>query len=239
MQPNPTSPEVDSPEQPLPPLRLRHLLAITTTCALSITGLVAFDRWVRGGPAIDHPVVIGCMVVIAAAVSASVVATAVQLRWRWRGLRGRLDPGARLSVAIAVAAIGYFAALIVSLLVFHLNHDAFPVAWIVSRVLLILWLLAYLLRGVASPNSCLAWRVAFASLTASVLSMAIAGWHFWCTILAVPVALAAAQDLITGTSRHWTHWLGAAAMLGILIALATITLFPDAASAPVRGYFGW
>jgi hypothetical protein len=220
-----------------PPLRIHHLLVWSAVTAVLLSACLTFDRTVRNGPPIENAVVIGALVIITVSVSGAVSGLCWGLGWRWRGIEFPSEPGEWLIVLVASFAFGYGAILLLSLGVFVIDHELFPVVWLGLRLGLFLGMMGTCAYEAWFRSDALPWRILFMVLAITPIVVLTLGLTAPASVAAIVLVTAIWNDLRQGRQHRWTHWLGAGIFLAIVLSCTTMAVLPRSEHAPVSGYF--
>lgn len=194
---------------PAPPLRLTHLMLLTTVVA-GLAGLLkAFPLpgEAEGVSGAQVAVTSAIRVVQTMLVGVGLTITLLGISWRRAGLAYFDQPGHVILLSYAVSTVYYLAAVFTYL---SLDiHYHYMVAWMIFALLIPVHAIidGYGARRVADTTL---WKTYFwLGMVVSLLSWsAVSRWWIVMVGMLGLLLLCVVGDLRTRRQRHWTHWLG-------------------------------
>lgn len=205
-----------------PPLRIHHLLIWTALTAAIISGCMTFDRWFRNGPAIENPVIIAGLVLLAAVVTGVLTVVGSGIYWRRSGYVFPYAPGDWLLTIIAASVVSFCGTFALFLAIFFTfgDDDWFAAYYlIVGGLAVVGWHRVYWI-GIRRYADSAIWRATFWVLMISPLAAILIQRIGPVAIAIIACVLWAAwSDWRKRVERSWTHWCGVAAAISLGISL--------------------
>jgi hypothetical protein len=214
------------PPRELPPLRIHHIMLWTAATAgmLSVLRLIASLNG-GGQPFVGGPLEAAVMVVYSTLVSGCVVISA--LLWRWSTQRHFIDqPGQRLAIDIALRAIGMLVLFVAALAI----QEAVILLLIVGIISIVViqcamtaglaprWQWVFGTKAALLGGTSLLQVAIISEVIIVVLVFILVGYSFLIVLQLVGIF----WDRRLKLTRHWTHWFGLLAHLGINLMSAVL-----------------